>query len=180
MSGLGGRGGDMTHLYRHFDEIGRLLYVGISLSALNRLAQHKDHSHWFSKITTVKIEKYDTREQALAAEREAIANEHPKCNINHREYQPTPAERRKQAEESRQALLRRIVHFNVTYTSLEIAKELGIPHQKVLSDMELGKLGYFEFFARKSGRWEPKLKRRITGWQFIDYIEYIQGERVND
>ena len=38
-------------LYRHFAADGSLLYVGISLSALNRLGQHKQNAEWFDKIS---------------------------------------------------------------------------------------------------------------------------------
>jgi hypothetical protein len=48
---------NMEHLYRHFDKDGTLLYVGISLSAINRLGQHKDNAHWFSSIKRVEIEQ---------------------------------------------------------------------------------------------------------------------------
>jgi hypothetical protein len=35
------------HLYRYFDETGKLLYVGMSLSAFRRAAQHRLGSDWF-------------------------------------------------------------------------------------------------------------------------------------
>lgn len=68
-------------LYRHFDDEGQLLYVGISLSAVNRLSQHKGSAQWFSKIAEVRVEKFSTREEALAAEKAAIISEKPKFNI---------------------------------------------------------------------------------------------------
>ena len=72
----------MTELYRHFDSNNNLLYVGISLSSLNRLGQHRDHSHWFNEISKVTIQRFATRKEALAAERQAVVSENPKCNIN--------------------------------------------------------------------------------------------------
>lgn len=71
----------MTYLYRHFDKDGALLYVGISLSAVQRLGQHKDHSHWFQQIARVEIEEHPTRAAALLAESKAIRDENPKFNI---------------------------------------------------------------------------------------------------
>ena len=71
------------HLYRHFDEDGALLYVGISLSALNRLAAHIEDSAWYWSIATVKIEVHPTREAAEEAERQAIRNERPLFNHMH-------------------------------------------------------------------------------------------------
>jgi predicted GIY-YIG superfamily endonuclease len=70
-----------TALYRHWDSDNNLLYVGISLSAMQRLAQHKEKSRWFSKIASVTIEYHPTREAALLAERAAIANERPAFNV---------------------------------------------------------------------------------------------------
>jgi predicted DNA-binding transcriptional regulator AlpA/predicted GIY-YIG superfamily endonuclease len=66
-----------TSLYRHFDREGRLLYVGISMNVFARLAQHRRESHWYSQITRVEIEHFDSREEVLAAEGEAIRGEKP-------------------------------------------------------------------------------------------------------
>jgi predicted DNA-binding transcriptional regulator AlpA len=76
-------GSSVFHLYRHFDAEGRLLYVGVSLSALNRLAAHKMHSKWYWKIARVEITNYGTRQASLNAEYEAIVNEKPMFNIVH-------------------------------------------------------------------------------------------------
>jgi hypothetical protein len=70
-----------TQLYRHFDESGILLYVGISLSTLTRLGQHEDNAHWFYRIKTVTIEYFKTRQAAEAAEDRAILAERPLHNI---------------------------------------------------------------------------------------------------
>lgn len=72
-----------TKLYRHFDKEGRLLYVGISQSAIVRLAQHKQTASWFDEVTTVTIENFETRELALAAEEQAIKAERPLYNLQH-------------------------------------------------------------------------------------------------
>lgn len=72
-----------TALYRHFDTAGALLYVGISLSAVQRLAQHRHTAHWFDRIARIEIEWHDSREEALAAEIVAITREAPECNVQH-------------------------------------------------------------------------------------------------
>lgn len=69
-----------TALYRHFDADGRLLYVGISLSAVHRLGQHRQHAHWFKAIARVDIEWHATRLLALEAEACAITRELPLHN----------------------------------------------------------------------------------------------------
>jgi len=70
----------MTHLYRHYSKDGDLLYVGISTSAVARLAQHKNTSHWFREIGTITVENFDNRDEALAAEKFAIKKEKPLFN----------------------------------------------------------------------------------------------------
>lgn len=70
-----------TALYRHFDAEGALLYVGISLSAVQRLSQHKSGSKWFEQIRRVTIEWHDSREKALRAEATAISQENPRHNL---------------------------------------------------------------------------------------------------
>jgi len=70
-----------TALYRHFDAGGKLLYVGISLSAVQRLSQHKQTAKWFGKIARIDIEWWPDRASALTAEAIAIAREAPAWNI---------------------------------------------------------------------------------------------------
>lgn len=74
-----------TSLYRHFDEQGKLLYVGISLSAVYRLKQHGSRSRWVSKICKVAIERFPTRDEAKEAEIRAIQSERPIYNRVHRQ-----------------------------------------------------------------------------------------------
>jgi predicted GIY-YIG superfamily endonuclease len=70
-----------TALYRHFDSDGRLLYVGISLNVVARLSEHCKTSHWFGSITRIDVERFRSRQAALAAERKAIRTEKPLHNI---------------------------------------------------------------------------------------------------
>jgi excinuclease UvrABC nuclease subunit len=72
-----------NQLYRHFDANGTLLYVGMSLNALNRLIQHRQVSLWFDEIANITIEKFETKDQLIEAEMQAIKTESPKYNIIH-------------------------------------------------------------------------------------------------
>jgi len=56
--------------------------VGVSLSHLARLAQHRDNSHWYEDIAHVTIEWHKTRVDAELAETTAIGREAPKYNKN--------------------------------------------------------------------------------------------------
>ena len=70
-------------LYRHFNKEGQLLYVGISLSAINRLTQHQKKASWFEEIVTMTMEPFLSKDDSLAAEKRAIKEEKPKYNITH-------------------------------------------------------------------------------------------------
>lgn len=72
-----------TALYRHYNVNGTLLYVGISSRHLVRLGSHAENADWRDMIATVKVEHFDSREEALVAEREAIQSEEPLFNLVH-------------------------------------------------------------------------------------------------
>jgi hypothetical protein len=78
-----------TALYRHFDAAGQLLYVGISKSAIARLAQHSDKP-WLDDLATMKVEYFPTRGEAEAAEIAAIRTERPMHNRTFGSSKPSP------------------------------------------------------------------------------------------
>jgi predicted GIY-YIG superfamily endonuclease len=157
-----------TNLYRHFDAEGALLYVGISLSAVHRLAQHRDHSGWFADIKRVEIVNFETREDALSAETEAIRNENPKWNIQRRPFYP-PRPRL----EASVGLTRRVVDFKPLYSLSDAGDVLGTSSQGIKALMDARKLSYVEIPRGTTTR------RFITGWQLIEYIESLEG-KVHD
>lgn len=69
-----------TALYRHFAADGTLLYVGISLSPIDRLSQHMEGSRWAEQIARIEIEWHDDRADAERAERAAIMEDRPRHN----------------------------------------------------------------------------------------------------
>lgn len=76
--------GVITALYRIYgEEPDDLLYVGISLSAIARLSQHKAEKPWAHLIRRVTVEHYETRQEAADAERKAIREEWPRFNVAH-------------------------------------------------------------------------------------------------
>lgn len=72
-----------THLYRYFDTDGRLLYIGVSASAIRRLLEHASGKAWAAMVSKVDVQTYPTRQDALAAEEAAIKSEKPQFNIVH-------------------------------------------------------------------------------------------------
>jgi hypothetical protein len=68
-------------LYRHFNDEGALLYVGVSKKGLSRLAQHQS-SPWFHEIAVVTLEHFNSYDAALAAEHAAIERENPPYNVS--------------------------------------------------------------------------------------------------
>ena len=74
-----------TALYRYFDAEGRLLYVGVSLSAIQRQMAHEASSPWYRSHASMTTEWFATRSEALEAERMAIITEKPIYNVVHRD-----------------------------------------------------------------------------------------------
>jgi hypothetical protein len=70
-------------LYRHFDEDGILLYIGISISLIGRIINHRGNSFWFDDVATVTVKRFATKREVLDAEKLAIIKENPKHNIKH-------------------------------------------------------------------------------------------------
>lgn len=95
----------MAQLYRHFDGDGVLLYVGISLFALRRLAAHERTCGWWATVRRIEIAPYRTRAEAAAAEIHAIKNERPRFNQQHH---PEPVEPPVAPAMAGKALLRRL------------------------------------------------------------------------
>jgi len=161
-----------TSLYRHYDKAGNLLYIGISLSAVQRLGQHAEHSHWFALISKVTIEHFENRESALAAERAAIIEERPLHNIHHK-YGAEQAKLEAQEAltkiaQARKDLTARVVYFSPVYSLHQAADALSVNIRHVNQWVREGKLGYFTM-PSKTG----KPVQYISGWQLIDYIENV-------
>jgi excinuclease UvrABC nuclease subunit len=151
-----------TKLYRHFDAEGHLLYVGVSLSAVARLNQHMDVSHWSDTISEVRVETLPDRNAALAAETVAIQSENPKHNIRKRE-QTRPE---KIAKDTPQQELFRHVAIKPCYSFAELTNVTSIGPAKLKAFIEAGLLKTFSIGSRKF----------VTGWQLIDFLESLANE----
>jgi|TARA_R100001530_G_scaffold45811_4_gene34467 excinuclease UvrABC nuclease subunit len=178
-------------LYRHFDGDGELLYVGVSLNAVNRLSQHKVGSGWAGEIKRVDIDHYPTREEALEAETNAIVDENPLHNIRKKvngrgpEYEPYDLEHRiSQAVQSENAIVKNLVEFDPLYTAPQAAKLLKISTTTLKALAVEGKIGYIVtsrcMRRYKDGRRVENVTRVFTGWQIIEYIENLQATKGED
>ena len=67
-------------LYRHYDDEGLLLYVGISVDPAVRMKQHESSSPWWRFVAESDIDWYLTETDAAQAERRAIIDEAPIFN----------------------------------------------------------------------------------------------------
>ncbi len=74
------RGGDKTYVYLASDELGRLLYVGITSDVYRRMGQHAVASPWYDKMAHVATELYATRRQAAKREQQLVERHDPPHN----------------------------------------------------------------------------------------------------
>jgi hypothetical protein len=67
-----------------YDEKGTLLYVGVSYNAIRRLTGHRHTaSEWIDSVKWIEIERFETYDSALMAEKLAIRQERPLHNVIH-------------------------------------------------------------------------------------------------
>ncbi|NIB43837.1 helix-turn-helix domain-containing protein [Pseudomaricurvus alkylphenolicus] len=171
----------MHQLYRHFDKDDSLLYVGISLSAVNRLAQHKVASNWYPDVCRMTIENFDSRDELLNAERRAILEERPKHNVRHSksEQQRLDAIAAEQARKDKELLLKRTVSYKPLYSISEAADALSVTESRIRNLIRAGDLSAIEMSRTPTkdinGKQTVRIKYRISGWQIIDYLERIHG-----
>jgi hypothetical protein len=162
--------GGPTQLYRHFAADGTLLYVGISLSTVSRLAQHEHASHWFSQIARVEVERFPTRTAAMEAERLAVLNENPLYNKALRkppEYDAPSMPRFELVQLSKEEVVERVVRFKPVYTDEEAAAALRVSKRVVRQLIADRKLG----FILVPNATNTNTQVRITGWHLIAYLE---------
>jgi predicted GIY-YIG superfamily endonuclease len=79
-----------TSVYRLFDADDRLLYVGCSEYWNLRINAHRRDKDWFPTVTRTTVERFPTREEALAAELAAIRTEAPIHNVRGKVQEKQP------------------------------------------------------------------------------------------
>lgn len=97
---------DKTTLYRAYDSEENLIYVGISCWLPDRIKAHQRHSGWHDHAAKILLDHFDSRDEALAAEKKYIEEQAPAFNVAHNpnaqparrttlhryEYSPSPEE----------------------------------------------------------------------------------------
>lgn len=109
-----------TALYRHFDEGGRLLYVGISLCAFQRTRQHGLTAPWFEDVERIEIEWFAARHEAEGAEWQAIKNEKPIYNKQFNK-RPIVVETKEQQVQARHVMV-----IGDTFMSVAAFKQIAV------------------------------------------------------
>jgi hypothetical protein len=74
-----------TCLYRHFDEDGKLLYVGITHNSRSREEDHERSALWYGLSRRRTEVWHPSRADAEAAEIQAIKKQQPLFNVDHNE-----------------------------------------------------------------------------------------------
>lgn len=70
-----------TTVYRFFDASDRLLYVGVTHRARQRIADHAADKDWWADVVRATFEHFPSRHEALKAEARAISLEDPLHNV---------------------------------------------------------------------------------------------------
>lgn len=73
-----------TAVYRFYDVVGDLLYVGVSWNPFKRWATHRHRAQWFVQARRVLVDVYPSERDALRVEREWIRNAKPTWNVRSR------------------------------------------------------------------------------------------------
>jgi hypothetical protein len=88
---------ERTAVYRIRGEAEVLLYIGVTNNVVIRWNGHQAVQPWWDELRSLTVEWFDSREEALAAEKAAILAEQPKYNVTYLKptrlgYQRKPAE----------------------------------------------------------------------------------------
>jgi predicted GIY-YIG superfamily endonuclease len=70
-------------LYRFYTKTGQLLYVGITMNPPQRFKSHQNGKEWWSEVSGITVEHYESRLELQSAERRAIQVEKPRYNVVH-------------------------------------------------------------------------------------------------
>lgn len=70
-------------VYRYYDDIGLLLYVGITERGVVRNFEHSAFKDWWPFVVRQEVDHFDTRAEAAAEEKRLIRQYRPPYNVQH-------------------------------------------------------------------------------------------------
>lgn len=138
------------------------------------MAQHREHSTWYAQIANVTIEKFESREEALAAETQAIRRESPRFNIR-KMLAADPELEAEIGSPNNEEIDQGKISFDNgrLYTVSEVAGMLGLGDFTINKYIKEGKLGALVLQINKRF-WRDKLRVtpvfRITAGQIADFV----------
>jgi excinuclease UvrABC nuclease subunit len=68
-------------VYRFYNSFDELIYVGVSVDVLMRIAQHRRDKEWANEICEVELEWFSTRSEAISTENNLIKTLKPFYNL---------------------------------------------------------------------------------------------------
>jgi predicted GIY-YIG superfamily endonuclease len=165
----------MQYLYRAFDDSRTLLYIGISGRWSERLHQHEKSSEWLERTDYVLIQRFDTREEVVEAEKLAIREEKPLYNKDHnRAYESVMTHFEKLkfwtlfdtpvAEDHEELIagMRSIMDLHFNYVTKPKAKHLALAFFSSYSDDPEGCRNCKAIYAHKQiGRWAIEADKEL-------------------
>lgn len=80
-----------TSVYRYYDAVGTLIYVGITRQGMGRNVQHNGKAEWWPFVARQEVDHFPTRQAAMLREKDLIRSLRPPFNKQHN---PTHAEMR--------------------------------------------------------------------------------------
>jgi len=178
-----------TALYRHYSNSDELIYVGISKDPYRRTGEHKALSKWFDKVSTIKVEWFETREDALAAEKNAIKKEKPRFNIVHNRNDAI-------AEEVEEDIHKIIIRGRQTYhgrhserkladvaglnTIRQTSEIIGLSMEKTEALVFRNIIGSIVIGERKVASGKIKHVYMIPYFEIFNFLELITEEDIRD
>src|SRR6267154_2018176 len=69
-----------TSVYRYYDRLGVLIYVGLTRTRTERNQQHNGDKDWWPLVASQAIDHFQTREEAIGGESALIAKFRPPFN----------------------------------------------------------------------------------------------------
>ena len=160
-----------TSVYRYYDSIGVLIYVGITKQGMGRNAQHNGKAEWWPFVARQEVDHYPTRPAALAREKQLIQHHRPPFNKQHN---PVHTEMREAYLAYARAFSHKVVNSpHAFYCELDrrLPMDVMLFDGRLLtlqSRLEHGPLASL----LKKGEGEPAVRGRRRQYGYVERIEH--------